>query len=81
MAVWPPPLRKNCTLKKDVQTLGVEMWHTMPDSFPGDNVTVWCRRGWWDTPFEAAFSVSGQIFTTAAGYTLPWWAVWRWRSE
>jgi len=57
------------------------MWHSLPDLFPDDAATVWVRRYYFSNPFLATFSVANQEFTSATGYTLPWWAISRWREQ
>jgi hypothetical protein len=52
----------------------------MPEHFPADTTTVWCRSwAWYVSPFKAVWSTAAGEFTTVSGsQTMPWWAVARW---
>jgi hypothetical protein len=55
-------------------------WYGMPEHFPADTTTVWCRSwAWYVSPFKAVWSTAAGEFTTVSGsQTMPWWAVARW---
>jgi hypothetical protein len=56
------------------------VWKSMPEEFPADDQTVWCRRWWFSAPFQAVWSASTQLFTIDAVWTIPWYNVSRWRA-
>lgn len=55
-------------------------WYGLPEHFPVDATTVWCRRwSWYSVAFKAAWDAGAEEFTTVEGsHVLPWWAVARW---
>jgi hypothetical protein len=54
-------------------------WKTMPPSFPANGATVWVRRWWFSTPFQAVWSSAAQEFTVTGTWIIPWWFIARWR--
>ena len=54
-------------------------WKSLPDQFPSDGATVWCRRWWFSTPFQATWDATTQEFTVAPSWIIPWWFIARWR--
>lgn len=55
------------------------VWHTLPGTIPDDGETVWVRRWYYSTPFEAEWSLAAQLFTHSSGLTLAWDRVARWK--
>lgn len=57
-------------------------WYALPDVFPVDGATVWCRRfAWMASPFKATWAAAAGEFTTVVGaWVLPWYFVTRWRA-
>jgi hypothetical protein len=61
-------------------TAEVGHWYSMPEHWPVNATTVWCRPwSWYAAPFKAAWDSAAGEFTTVSGaQVIPWWAIWRW---
>jgi hypothetical protein len=55
------------------------IWNDIIITQPVNGQLVWIRRLLLEVPTQATWTTVAQTFTTAAGLTLPWYMVSKWR--